>query len=70
MKIRFGLSGLKTKLIENLNILFLAASAFYGEFLLFGFNEGNRIFSIALLRIFLFSMIKTKKSGICHLHMI
>ena len=56
MKIRFGLSGLKTKLIKNLNLLFLPISAFYGEFLLFGFNEGNRIFSVSLLRIFLFSM--------------
>ena len=56
MKIRFGLSGLKAKLVKNLNILFLAASVFYGEFLLFGFNEGNEIFSVSLLRIFLFSM--------------
>ena len=56
MKIKFGLSGLKEKFIKNLNILFLAASAFYGEFLLFGFNDGNRILSISLLRIFLFSM--------------
>ncbi|MBQ6714523.1 MAG: LTA synthase family protein [Clostridia bacterium] len=56
MKIRFGLSGLKTKLIKNLNILFLPLSAFYGEFLLFGFNEGNQIFSMPLLRIFFFSL--------------
>lgn len=56
MKVKFGLSGLKKKFIENLNILFFPLSVFYGEFLLFAFNSNNRLFSMPLLRIFLFSL--------------
>ncbi len=55
MKVKFGLSGLKKKFIENLNILFFPLSVFYGEFLLFAFNSNNWLFSMPLLRIFLFS---------------
>ena len=56
MKVRFGFSGLGKCLIKNLNILFFPLSTFFGEFLLFVFN-GNKFFSMPLLRIFLFSCV-------------
>lgn len=57
MKVSFNTPDLKKIFIKNLNMLFFPFSVFYGEFLLFAFNTNNNLFSVSLLRIFLFSCV-------------